>query len=73
MADQTQDKRSVLLAEIDPLIAECRSATKAYRDAYALASRLKTTLAAQGVCATCAISEHFNCGDYGCTCCGGGK
>lgn len=28
---------------------------------------------ARGVCSRCALEQHFECTDYGCECCGGGK
>lgn len=66
-------KERAELAELDVRIAECRAATKAYRDAYAKAAELTKALKAEGLCGSCCVSEHFQCRDYGCTCCGGGK
>jgi hypothetical protein len=54
-------------------IEACRAATKAYRDAWALADRLTRELKALGMCGHCAIGQHGWCFDYGCTCCGAGK
>lgn len=54
-------------------IAACRDATKAYRDAWALADRLTRELKALGMCGHCATEQHAWCRDYGCACCGAGK
>lgn len=64
---------ATLRRQLDPKIAECRAATKAYRDAFTLADLLTQELKALGVCGQCCVSEHYQCRDYGCVCCGGGK
>lgn len=58
---------------LDEKIAACRTATGAYRNAWALADKLTRELKALGLCGHCAIGEHMMCADYGCVCCGAGK
>lgn len=67
------DPRSVFLATVDPLIVQCRAATRGYREAWAKADAIYKQLKALGVCASCAISEHRMCRDYTCECCAAGK